>query len=268
MSILAISSPKGGVGKTTVSLNLAYAFSGLRYRTLLVDLDPQGSVGLSLSGRPKTSEGLFETLAKDEDPFRRIIPTRRSELFVLTTGQVDWANLPDWSRMVNQEGRLRRMLDVARASFDLVILDTPAGCGGLTRDALGASTHVLSPLQTEPLALRALPQLLATVAAVRAEGAPLELVGVLLTMVRFRESVAADVAQEVWGLLPDHMLMKTHIPFDRVFSEASAKGVPIGLLRRHPPPVAAVFEHLAAEMEPRLDLTSGEEDDEPIHLVD
>lgn len=268
MSVLAVASPKGGVGKTTVSLNLAFALAGRGYRTLLVDLDPQGSIGLSLSGRPKDAEGLFETLARDEPPSRRLIQTRRPELCLLTSGQVDWAQLPEWTRVLMQEGRLRRMIERAHRAFDLVVVDTPAGCGGLTREGLGSATHVLSPLQTEPLALRALPQLLATIAALREEGSPLELTGVLLSMTRFREPIATDVAQEAWSLLPDHLVMKTHIPFDPVFAEASAKGVPVGLLRRRPPPVAAVFDHLAIEIETSLGLASTEEDDEPVHLVD
>lgn len=268
MTTLAIASPKGGVGKTTVSLNLAFSMAGHGHRTLLVDLDPQGSIGLSLAGRPKDAEGLFETLARDDDPLRRIIQTRRPELCLLTIGQVDWELLPEWSALVAQEGRLRRMLDRARREFDLIILDTPAGCGGLTREGLDASTHVLSPLQTEPLALRALPQLLATVAALRERGSHLELAGVVLTMTRFRETLATSVAQEAWGLLPEHLVMNTHIPYDRIFAEASAKGVPVGLIRRRPPPVAAVFDHLAAELESSLSIGPSEEDNEPIHLVD
>jgi len=268
MTVLAIASPKGGVGKTTIALNLAFALSGRGHRTLLVDLDPQGSIGLSLAGRPKDAPGLYETLSDGRDPFSHIIQTRRRELSLLTFGQPDMGQLAQWSRELEGDGRLLRLLGHLDAEYDLVIVDTPAGCGGLTREGLEGSTHVISPLQTDPLALRALPQLVATVGSLRAEGAPVELIGVVLTMTRFRESLAANVAQEAWSLLPEDLVTDTHIPYDRVFAEASAKGVPVGLMRRRPPPAAAVFDHLALEIEPKLGILPAEEDDEPIHLVD
>ncbi len=267
MKVLAIASPKGGVGKTTVALNLAFALAGRGRRTLLLDLDPQGSVGLSLAGRTKKAEGLFEALDRQDDPFRYTIQTRRSELSLLPFGQVDYEQLPRWKTLVSYEQRLKHLIQHLSTDFEMIIVDTPAGCGGLTREALKISTHVLAPLQTDPLALRALPQLLTTLNVLQQKGASAALLGVVLTMTRFREAVASSVAQEAWSLLPDELVTNTHVPYDRVFAEASAKGVPLGLLRRRPPPAAAVFDHLAVEVESHMHMLA-EEDDEPIYLVD
>lgn len=269
MTILAVASPKGGVGKTTVALNLAFAMATRNHRTLLLDLDPQGSIGLSLAGRPKNAEGAFEALAREDDPFRYVIQTRRRDLGIMTFGQIDMEYFPQWGVQVASEGRVARLFRRLSAEYELLIVDTPAGCGGLTRETLTAASHVVTPLQTDPLALRALPQLVDTVGVLRGQGARVQIAGVVLTMTRFRESLAASIAQEAWSLLPDELVTDTHVPHDRVFAEASAKGVPLGLLRKRPPPAAAVFDHLAMELETRLDLvTDGDDDDEPIYLVD
>ncbi len=268
MRTLATVSQKGGVGKTTLALNLAFAFAKRGLRTVLVDTDPQGAVGLSLAGKKSRQAGLAEWLAGT--PLSdALIQTKLPELALITVGTPPIDGLQRWLDDLSTGEALTRLIAQLRErGFDLVMVDTPAGVGGATQGALRACADVVVPLQSEPLALRTLPQTLRAINAMREQGSDLRLAAIVLTMTRFREQTTFAVTQEAWGTLPTELLVDTHIPRDEVFLEASAKGVPVGLLRRRPPPVAGVFDNLAAELEARIGLAHEEEDDAPIHLLD
>ena len=137
---------------------------------------------------------------------------------------------------------------------------------GATLGALRAADYVLSPLQAEPVALKTLPQLLALLGALRAEGVDIELAAIVLCMLQQRNSDSLAVAEEVWARMPRELVVETTIPRDPTVLAASAAGVPLGLLSRlRPPPLALVFDQLAMELAPRLGLT-GEGDDGPVGL--
>jgi chromosome partitioning protein len=264
MKSLVVASQKGGVGKTTLALNLAYSLARSGWRVLLADGDPHGSVGLSIRRGSSTGPGLAE-LAGGAIPIAPLA-TRVPGLSLLLAGD---------SEILGSEAARARLADpelwrwlLATTSYDLLIVDTPSGLYGPTLAAAAVADHLLVPLQAEPLALRTTTQILDAVARLRDAGAQVTLSGFVLSMLESRNEVSLSVAQESWRTFPNELIWRTTLPRDPVVLQASAQGVPIGLLARRPPPMAKVFEQLAAEAEERLGLLTGEHHAEPIALVD
>ncbi len=272
MKSLVIASPKGGVGKTTVSLHLSFALAGRGYRTLLIDCDPQGAIGLSLSKKLTRSVGFHEYVRSGADLDQVTIKTRIDNFHLLPVGQLPPIETESFSAALSSGEQMERLLaDAGHAGpggYDLVIFDTPCGFGGITLGAMRVASHVLSPIQAEPIALRAVTQILELVAALRAQGNSIEVVGFLVTMLQLRQNESYGVAQEVWEKFPERLLFDAHVPRDPVFLEATAAGVPVGLLRRPPPPVTHVFDLVAAELEMRLGLAQATESDGPQPFLD
>lgn len=263
---IAFASLKGGVGKTTTALNSAFAFARRGARTLLVDTDPQGAIGLSLEGvgeRP----GLAASIASGSPALDGIVKTRLAELHLLPIGQVDTLDVDRFAQDVRDTDALGRLIDASQRAYDFVLFDTPAGLGGMTRLAFEAVDNVITVVQCEPLALRSLPRLLELLARLREAGGSCGLLGVVGNMSSFRDPVMLASLEELWSLYRDQVF-DTAIPRDAAFLQASRAGVPLGLLSRRAPAVAAVFDSLVAEIEARLGVTEGGEDDGPIRLVE
>ncbi|MBK8254459.1 MAG: ParA family protein [Polyangiaceae bacterium] len=263
---ISFCSLKGGAGKTTVALNSAYSFGRRGARTLLVDLDPQGAIGLSLDGvggRP----GLHACLRDDSPPLSGVVSTRMRELHLLPVGDVPVLDVDAFAVELREKDIVRRILAASQGDYDVVLFDTPAGIGGATRLALECTDNAIVVAQTEPLALRSLPRLLELMARLRDAGNACTLLGVVGTMTSFRDPVLLASLEEVWALYQNEVF-DTSIPRDPIFLQASRAGVPLGLLSRRPPAVAAVFDKLVAEIEERLGVEEGGADDGPIRLVD
>lgn len=263
---IAFASLKGGVGKTTTALNCAFAFAKRGSRTLLVDTDPQGAIGLSLDGvgdRP----GLSSNLQDPENPLAGVVKTRLPELHIMPMGAVDALDVDSFAQSARETDILARIVDRSQMEYDVVLFDTPAGLGGMTRLALEAVESVIAVAQCEPLALRALPRLLELLAQLREAGHECSLLGVVGNMSSFRDPVVLASLEELWGLYRERVF-ETAIPRDGTFLQASRAGVPLGLLSRRPPGVAAVFDSLVGEIEGRLGVHEGAIDDGPIRLVD
>jgi chromosome partitioning protein len=266
MVILAIAGQKGGVGKTTVALNLSLALASRGWKTLLVDTDPQGAVGRSLQGGVHERSGLADYLKGDVPLGQVTLRTRREQLDVLTVGRLTIQEMDGWAAELARG--LPALLEKARERYDVVVLDTMSGMSGPTGAVLRNADALLVPLQAEPLSLRTMQQVLEAVGQLREDGAQLSVAGFLLTMLQSRQEFSLAVAQEAWSHLPTHLVLDAFVPRDAVFLESSAQGVPVGLLRRRPPAVAMVFDQIAGELEPRLGLVSEEDSDAPLPLLD
>jgi chromosome partitioning protein len=270
MHVIAIASQKGGVGKTTISLNLGLALARAGQRTLILELDAQGSLGLSLGLPDRARPGIAEILTGAESLEAVLTRTRDPQLHVLCVGRVDPTTVSGFEEVLTRSGVVPGLLEKLTADFDAVILDCPAGLGKVTTRALEAATHVLSPLQAEPLALRSVGQILALIDRIRAEKNPgLHLLGIVLSMFDRQTPASLDVAETLWTKFPGGIILDTIIPRDETFLEASLRGSPLLLMSKRAPPLSRVFDQLASDVMDRIEPPGEkkEEDDVPIPLL-
>lgn len=219
---------------------------------MLVDTDPQGSVGLSLSERARQSRGFFDCITLGVSVDECVLATRLPELQILVAGR---CTDPFVRKDSENNGSVDGIVSsLAERGHDLAIIDTAAGLTGYTGDVLRTSDYVLVPQQAEPLGLRSVPQMLQAVQSLRNEGHALEMAGILLTMVQPEVEESADVVRELRQIVPPPLMLQAAIPRDSVFLRASAVGVPLGLLFQQPPASAIIFDQVAAELESRIEL--------------
>ena len=269
MKVIAVCSHKGGVGKTTLSLNLGLSLARRGHRTLIVDLDPQGAIGLSLGRDRWGYGGLAEVLAGRLAPEDALVRTRMDTLQLLPIGRMQMRQSALFDRHMESGEKLGAVLDALRDRFDMVVVDTPAGFGGATMGALRNATHMISPLAAEPLAMRGAPEVLELAVWLRELELPVELLGFVVTMVNYDDPQSVAVLNEARQRFGSEWLLETVIRRDPSFLEASAAGVPLSLLRRQPPLVAAAFDQLAQELEIRMNREPAQVDDhEPVSLID
>jgi len=268
MKNLVIASQKGGVGKTTVALNLSFACAQRGWKTLLVDTDPQGGIGLSLTKKVSDAKGLLDYVMGNTPLSEVIITTRQPGLALLPVGRIPVQETTRFSNALADGAGLEKVAAEASTDFDILIVDTPAGVGAGTLGALRAATHVLVPMQAEPVALRSSSLMLDTISWLRGTGAKVKLAGLLLTMLQVRDRNSLIVAEDLWSKFPGGVVFDATVPRHPAFLQASTAGVPLGLLGRQPPPVAKIFDQVAAELEPRLEMSRREGDDAPISLVE
>ena len=251
---IAVSSQKGGVGKTTVSINLAHSFARSGKRTLLVDADPQGSVGLSLTRQSRTLNGFYDAIADPSFPLEKlIVPTRLETLSLVPAGQCSDYELGGGAMGVSLH-RVRTFFRIAEAQgYDVCIIDTAAGLFGVTADVLSACDSVIVPQQAEPLGVRSVPKMLEALTRMRVVNPQLNVLGVVMTMVQNRLAESLEAVQALRNLLPQNMVMRTVVPRDDLFVRASAKGLPVGVMEEGGG-VLAVFDNLRLEMENKINL--------------
>jgi chromosome partitioning protein len=244
--VLAVVSQKGGVGKTTTSVNLAAAFARRGLKTLIVDVDPQGAVryGIGLR-RGHATYGFADYLAGDRQLREVILPTALPWLRVILAGAVsEAANHSEYHKLVAETSLLGDLLRTARERCDIVVVDTPPGLGPIVIRVLQESQHVIVPLQTESLALQTTPQILRGIQEVADVNPELTLDGLLLTMFESGNPAAERVAEYVRSHLPGNLVFDIVIPRSIAATEAFAAGQPV-VLRTPADPAAQAYVNLA-----------------------
>ena len=229
--IIAVANQKGGVGKTTTTINLAASLALSGRRVLLVDIDPQGTLTSGVGQKDKTSESgtIYHALTTDPVADLRafVIPTGLEQLSLvpadrnLTGAEIEMVTLGE------RESRLRRLLVPLREEYDYIFIDCPPSLGLLTLNALVAADAVLIPLHCEYFALEGLADLVGTLRRVRAALNPrLDIEGVLLTMFDERTNLGQQVATDVREFFKEKVF-RTVIPRNVRLGEAPSHGMPV-----------------------------------------
>jgi len=225
--VIAVANQKGGVGKTTTSVNLAASLHAVKRSVLLIDMDPQGnaSTGLGLDKHNPTAP-LSDVLLGDvkiESAIQPIEGTRMSAISGgpdLTVAEVHLMNMEE------REYRLESALRTVRNDFDYVVIDCPPSLNMLTVNALVAADSVLIPMQCEYYAMEGLSALIRTIETIREAANPdLHITGLLRTMYDPRSNLARDVSRELLEVFKDKVY-NTAIPRNVRLAEAPSHGMP------------------------------------------
>lgn len=232
--IIALVNQKGGVGKTTSSINLASALGYLNKKVLLVDLDPQGNTTTGTGvDKMEINHCIYDLLIGEAELKDVIIKTKFKNLYVLpATIRLAGADieLMEKSRVIegfSKNGQLKKNLDLIKDKFDFIIIDCPPSLGVLTTNALTATDSVIIPVQCEFFALEGIMQLLNTIMMAQKTLNPnLDIEGVLLTMLDNRTNLGLEVVEEIKSYFKEKVY-DTIIPRLVRLSEAPSHGKPI-----------------------------------------
>ena len=261
--VMVVANQKGGVGKTTTTVNMAAALAQGGLRVLVVDLDPQGNASTALAidhhrGTPSTYDAIV-----DASPLVDIVqPCPEVEGLFVVPATIDLAGAEiELVSMVARESRLRKALHAhpqilsdTEDRFDYVLIDCPPSLGLLTLNALVAGDEMLIPIQAEYYALEGLGQLIETVEMVKAHLNPgLDVSTILLTMYDARTRLSAGVAEEVRGHFGDQVL-RTAVPRSVRISEAPSYGQTV---MTYDPGSPGALSYLEAAREMALKVTAG-----------
>ena len=232
--VISLVNQKGGVGKTTTSINLSASLGKLGKRTLLIDLDPQGntSTGLGINKGDITAS-VYDCLNGSVPAKKAIIKTRFTNLFIMPATinlagiDIELIEMTHENNDFKMNEQLKSVLEPIKDNFDYIIIDCPPSLGLLTTNALVASDSVIIPVQCEYYALEGLGQLTNTISSLKQNiNEQLEIEGILLTMFDKRTNLSALVYDEVKKFFPEK-IFKTVIPRNVRLSEAPSFGEPI-----------------------------------------
>ena len=253
--IIAVSNQKGGVGKTTTSVNLAACVAEKGKRVLLVDIDPQGNASSGL-GVTERTPSVYDVLLGEESAEAAVLKTEFENLSVLPSdmtlagAEIELVAIPE------RETLLRKALETVRDQYDYIFIDCPPSLSLLTLNAMTAADSVLIPMQCEYYALEGVGQLMNTLQLVKKRLNPaLEIEGVVLTMLDGRTNLGLQVVQEVKKYFKSRVYGAI-IPRNVRLSEAPSHGEPINVYDARSTGAEA-YRALAAEF---IEWNEGEEE--------
>lgn len=224
--VIAIANQKGGVGKTTTSINLAAGLAYLNKKVLLVDFDPQGNATQGVGHRVGLKDlTVYDAILNETSAQDCLKSLKRPPLDILPANiNLAGADLELAKKEKNREQYLKKALEPIKDNYDFIIIDCPPSLGLLNTNALTAADSVLIPVQCEYYALEGITQLLQTIRLVQKLFNPnLKIEGVLLTMYDARTNLSAEVGQEIRKHFKEKAY-KTYIPRNIKLSEAPSAG--------------------------------------------
>jgi chromosome partitioning protein len=226
---IAISNQKGGVGKTTTSINLGACLAMAGKKTLIIDLDPQANTTAGLGFPTNLPRTIYSALFSQKIESDTIQSTVIDQLFLIPSDiNLSGAEV-ELVSVENREFRLKNVINSLDSNFDIILIDCPPSLGLLTINSLVAANSVIIPLQTEYFALEGLGQLMNTINTIRDTLNPsLEVEGLLFTMFDKRTSLSNQVVEEINSNFKSRVF-NTVIPRNTRLSEAPSHGLPIVL---------------------------------------
>lgn len=232
-TVISVTNQKGGVGKTTSSVNIAYFLAKAGKKTLLIDFDPQGNAtsGLGIDKQQLTAT-MKDVILQDKELSEVVILTDHKQLFLAPTTPHLANTEVELAQADRRFSRLKMAVDKVSDDYDFIIIDSPPSLSLLTVNGLIAARYVLLPVQAEFYALEGLGQLLETMKLVRKSMNPtLELLGVLPTMMDSRTTLSNQVHEEIKKHFPGKVF-ETTIPRNIRLAEAPSHGLPVGAYDR------------------------------------
>ena len=228
--IISVANQKGGVGKTTTTVNLSAILAKKGNKVLLVDADPQGNATSGVGAEKDVAFSTYDLLVADENAVDIISQTEIKNLYICPSN-INLAGAEvQLVSMMSREQRLKEKLDLIKDEFDYIFIDCPPSLGLITLNAFTASDSVLIPVQCEYYALEGLGQLISTIELVKNKNLKIE--GALLTMYDIRTNLSNQVVKEVNKYF-NNKVYKTVIPRNVRVSEAPSYGLPITVYDPH-----------------------------------
>lgn len=227
--IVSIANQKGGVGKTTTSINLSTILAKKGKKVLMIDADPQGNASSGVGFDKEIEESVYDILINDTEMEEVVKKTNIKNLFICPSN-INLAGAEvELVSVMSREYRLKEKLDLIRDNYDFIIIDCPPSLGLITLNAFTASDSVLIPVQCEYYALEGLGQLINTINLVKKHlNKNIEIEGALLTMYDVRTNLSNQVVKEVKRYFNDKVY-KNVIPRNVKLSEAPSYGMPISI---------------------------------------
>ncbi len=261
--VVAVASPKGGCGKSTIALNLALSLARRGNSVVLIDADVNGDILSALNARGKAKVGVLDVIIEQLPLQDALLDTALPQFKIVAAVG---SELPEAAALeADQADAWREVLSAASKLADVVVVDTPAGMLGTTRQVLSSASHVLGVLQAEAIAERSFQRFVQGLSLIR-PAAP-QVLGVVLNMLQTRHSASLAVFQNACSGERSDWLFDTTIPRHPAFLDASFDGSPLRPLdEQAPAAVGFLFDNLASEVAERLALAAPKRRVQPLLL--